>query len=57
MLQERWKRAYINPKLGIFRGPALDDEKDGPVFDLEEALRFGGFQVESLFPITWPTEK
>jgi hypothetical protein len=48
-LQQRWEKAYIDPKLGIIRVP-LDDEKDGPEFDLHEELSFG-FSVETLFPI------
>lgn len=57
LLQERWERAYIDPKLGIFRVPGLVDREEGSLFDLEESQEFGGFQVEHLFPINWPTVK
>ena len=46
-VQQRWEKAFIDPKLGIIRVPL----EDGSAFDLEEDLSFGfGFE-ETLFPI------
>jgi hypothetical protein len=56
MLQERWEKAYINPKLGILRAVRLPEE-NATEFDIEEALEFGGFEMEWLFPVPWPTVK